>query len=340
MEAIVEPAAIISSESMHRVMEIARRVAQTNATVLISGETGSGKEIVARTIHGNSLRCSKPWIDVNCGALPENLVESELFGFEKGAFSGADVGKPGLLELANKGVFFLDEVGELDAKLQVKLLRVLDGAPYYRLGGTRKVSVDVRFIAATSRDLKQAASVGEFRSDLYYRLSAIHIEVPPLRKRPECILALAEFLLREFNPRLRFAPEALDLLQRYSWPGNVRELKNVITRVAALGEHAEIRPADLPAEIAACGTQTIPVVEPVPASGRLEEMENEMIRRILDQTHGHQGKAAGLLGISRRTLYRRLRSMSADASFAETPAIDPDFEVLECRTIVPNLHVS
>src|SRR5208283_4494775 len=192
--------------------------------VLITGETGVGKELVARIIHDHSNRCAKPWVDLNCAALPEHLVESELFGYEKGAFSGADSAKPGLFESANGGTLFLDEIGELEPKVQVKLLRALDAVPYYRLGGNKKVSVDVRVVAATNRDLEAAVRAGTFRRDLYHRISEIHLCVPPLRDRPQDIAALAEHFLARSYPGTSFTPEALQLLLQLEWRGNVREL--------------------------------------------------------------------------------------------------------------------
>jgi len=179
---------------MRQLLELAERIAQTNAAVLITGESGCGKELVARAVHHYSLRCAKPWVDVSCAALPEHLVESELFGYEKGAFSGADSAKPGLFELAHQGTLFLDEVGELEPRMQVKLLRVLDGVAYYRLGGVRKVSVDVRVVAATNQDLERMVRTGEFRSDLYHRLGQICLRVPPLRERPEDIVSVGRTL--------------------------------------------------------------------------------------------------------------------------------------------------
>src|SRR6266852_7387824 len=218
--------AVVRSKAMENLLSLAERVARTNATVLITGETGSGKEVIARALHHYSLRHSKPWVDVNCAALPEHLVESELFGYERGAFSGADSVKPGLFELANTGTLFLDEIGELDRKMQVKLLRVLDGTPYYRLGGVRKISVDVRVISATNVNLEEAVRAGKFRSDLYHRLTQIHLQVPPLRERVDDVVPLAELFLQQQDPDSRFSPEAVEALVRYSWPGNVRELRN------------------------------------------------------------------------------------------------------------------
>src|SRR5438045_1780006 len=214
--------AIVASDAMARVLENAQRVARASVAVLITGETGSGKEIVARAIHQMSLRCSKPWVDINCGALPELLMESELFGHEKGAFSGAESAKAGLFELAHTGTFFLDEVGELDPRMQVKLLRVLDGVPYYRLGGQKKTSVDVRILAATNQDLETASAAGRFRSDLFHRLTEFQIHVPPLRDRIDDIVPLAEHFLSQHSEEGRFAAETKKALQEYFWPGNIR----------------------------------------------------------------------------------------------------------------------
>src|SRR5690242_8978917 len=216
--------AVVASDTMAQVLETARRVARASVAVLITGETGSGKEIVARAIHHFSLRCAKPWVDINCGALPELLMESELFGHEKGAFSSAESAKAGLFELAHTGTLFLDEVGELDPRMQVKLLRVLDGVPYYRLGSQRKTTVDVRILAATNQDLDQAAAHGRFRSDLYHRLNEYQIHVPPLRERIDDIVPLAEFFLTQHSEHAQFEAEAKRVLERYAWPGNIREL--------------------------------------------------------------------------------------------------------------------
>src|SRR5579859_3673176 len=215
---------VVRSPALQQVMRLAEKVARHPAAVLIAGETGTGKEMVAHAIHDHSLRCNQPFIDVNCAAIPEHLVESELFGYEKGAFSGADTLKPGLFELADKGTLFLDEVGDLDLKVQVKLLRVLDGASYYRLGGNKKVSVDVRVVAATNQDLEALVQTGRFRSDLYHRLAQFRLEVPPLRDRPADIIAIAESVLHHHFPESRFTQDAISALLSYSWPGNVREL--------------------------------------------------------------------------------------------------------------------
>jgi len=300
---------VVCSPAMQAVMAQAKRVAGTNAAVLITGESGTGKEGLARTIHRCSLRCGHPWVDVNCGALPDHLVESELFGHEKGAFSGAESGKPGFFELANKGVLFLDEVGELDPKAQVKLLRVLDGASYFRLGGVRKVSVDVRIVAATNRDLRLAVDEGRFRRDLYYRLAQFQINVPPLRERVADILPLAEKFLREHSDRASFASAAVAALEKYAWPGNVREVRNAVTHAVIMTKQLEIEVADLPPEIGA------PAAAGKGAGGtHLDKLEKNAILDMLSQTGGHQERAAQMLGISRRTLYRKLKNYSPDNS--------------------------
>src|SRR5258705_11781 len=226
--------AIIASEPMRRLMATVERVARSQATVLIQGESGTGKEVVARAVHHYSMRTQRPWVDLSCAALPEHLLESELFGYERGAFSGADSSKPGLFELAHQGTIFLDEIAELDLKMQVKLLRVLDRVPYYRLGGVKKVTTDVRVVAATNQDLEAAVVAGRFRSDLYHRLSQITLLVPPLRHRVDDIVQLAEFFLEEQNPDLCFAADAAQALEGHSWPGNIRELRNVVTKAAVL----------------------------------------------------------------------------------------------------------
>jgi transcriptional regulator with PAS, ATPase and Fis domain len=307
--------AIISSPGMRQLIDLAERIAQSNAAVLITGESGSGKELIARAVHHYSLRCAKPWVDVSCAALPEHLVESELFGYEKGAFSGADSPKPGLFELAHHGTLFLDEIGELEPRMQVKLLRVLDGVAYYRLGGTRKVTVDVRIVAATNQDLEQMVETGSFRGDLYHRLGQICLRVPPLRERPEDIVPLAEHFLKQTNPRLNFAAEALRILAGHSWPGNVRELRNVVTKAAVLARDPEIGASDLllaprRAPLAAATVLTVPSALP---SENLDGMEKTTILRVLAQTNGHQQKAAELLGISRRTLSRKLKLYGREA---------------------------
>lgn len=297
--------AVFRSPLMLALLARVQRVAMSNAAVLITGESGSGKELIARAIHHWSLRCTKPWVDVNCVALPEQLVESELFGYEKGAFSGAATAKPGLFELAAGGTLFLDEIGELETRIQVKLLRVLDQVPYYRLGGTRKITADVRIVAATNKDLPAACKQGLFRSDLYHRLSQVHIAVPPLRERREDILPLAEFFLRQQNSQLRLSERAMEELHSYSWPGNVRELRNTMIRAAVEAEGEVIHTIGLSG-----GTEAREVqVRHDGAQGviRMDEAERELIFRALAESGGHQQKAAERLGISRRTLSRKLK---------------------------------
>jgi len=298
---------IVASDTMRKFMAMVERVARHVGSVLILGETGTGKEMTAHTIHGLSLRCGKPFVEINCAALPENLVESELFGYEKGAFSGADSAKPGLFEMAHGGTIFLDEIGELDLRIQVKLLRVLDRAPYYRLGGHRKITSDVRVVAATNRDLKGEVSSGRFRKDLYHRLSQFELCVPPLRERPEDIEALAKHFLAQMGQGLKFSLEALQVLQAYEWPGNVRELQNVVNKVAVLASSAEIGPCELRAEL----TVTEPLAEEEErdseSATQLDSLEAQAIKTALQRTGGHRGRAAEQLGISRRTLSRKLR---------------------------------
>ena len=295
--------AVFASEAMQRLLQLVEKVAVTNATILITGESGSGKEIIARAVHHYSLRSSKSWVDLNCAALPENLLESELFGHEKGAFSGADSSKQGLFEVANQGTLFLDEIGDLDPRMQVKLLRVLDGASYYRVGGVKKVSVDVRLVAATNQDLKAAVKEGRFRSDLYHRLSQIPIHVPSLRDRRDDIAPLAVHYLSQEKPGCRFSQQALDRLCAYDWPGNVRELRNVVMRAAVFADGLEIALADFPGELArdsfSAGLHRL---------AALPDLERRAIMAALEETGGHQQRAADKLGISKRTLQRKLRS--------------------------------
>ena len=300
-------AAIVASQTMRQVMDLVVRAARTSATILITGETGSGKEIVARAIHHYSLRAARPWVDFNCAALPEHLVESELFGHEKGAFSGADTAKPGLFDLANTGTLFLDEIGELDLRVQVKLLRVLDGVPYYRVGGQKKVAVDARIVAATNQNLEGAVEARRFRADLFHRLNQCPIRVPPLRERPDDIVPIAEHFLRQHGEQARFSAEAKRALELYSWPGNVRELRNAVTQAMVAARAYEIGIDDLPPLQAAAPSRTI---------GRrdleLDSVEKVAILAALHQTGGHQQKAADLLGVSRRTLSRKLRLYYAE----------------------------
>ncbi len=288
-------------------MELVERVARTSASVLIIGETGSGKEVVARAIHHYSLRSSKPWVDVNCAALPDNLMESELFGHERGAFSGADSLKPGLFEMADTGTLFLDEIGELEPRMQVKLLRVLDGVPYYRLGGQKKVQVNTRILAATNQDLESAVRSGSFRSDLYHRLNQCQVRVPPLRERIDDIIPLAQHFLRQQCPQTSFSEDAKQALRRHDWAGNARELRNVVTAALLRAQGDMIEAQDLDR------LQSSGRPGPRPAGDlRLDGLEREAILEALKKTGGHHQQAADLLGISRRTLSRKLKLYGPD----------------------------
>jgi transcriptional regulator with PAS, ATPase and Fis domain len=303
---------------MHKFMGMVDRVAGHTETVLITGETGTGKELVARTIHDSSYRHKNGLVDINCAALPEHLVESELFGYEKGAFSGADSSKPGLFEMADKSTIFLDEIGELQPQVQVKLLRVLDGAPYYRLGGNRKITVDVRVVAATNQDLELAVKEGRFRKDLFHRLGQFQLRVPPLRERPEDIAALARHFLSLKAADKVFTRDALAALQAHPWPGNIRELRNLVAKLAMAADNQQITGAEVLAELRGETTGGEPAAATrasgaVPL-GNLENMEEQMIIRALEQTGGHRAQAAERLGISRRTLSRKLREYEIGAS--------------------------
>ena len=296
---------VIRSEALKRVMRLVEQVACHPAAVLIVGETGTGKEMIARAIHTHSLRCNKPWVDVNCAAIPEHLVESELFGYEKGAFSGADAQKIGYFEMADGGTLFLDEIGDLDPKVQVKLLRVLDGVPYYRLGGNKKVSVNVRVVAATNHDLEALVRAGRFRNDLYHRLAEFKLEIPPLRERPEDLLAIADQILQQHYPNSRFSSDAVSALLTNEWPGNVRELRNSVFRAVMLAKNAnvEITAADLELNQAAPQSNG-----KAPLNRDLDQLEKQIVFDTLERCGGNQGKAAQTLGISRRTLLRKLKS--------------------------------
>ena len=308
---------VLSSPVMHQFMRMVDRVSGHTESVLITGETGTGKELIAHSIHQTSNRRNKPWVDINCAALPENLVESELFGYEKGAFTGADSSKPGLFELADKGTLFLDEIGELQLQTQVKLLRVLDKYPFYRLGGHRKIEVDVRIVAATNQDLDAAVKAGRFRQDLFHRLGQFQLRVPPLRERPEDIIALAEHFLALKSPTSSFAPDAISELLSHPWLGNVRELRNLIARVAVESREPEIRKTQITAAISGN-----PVAQRQSASmpvGNLDSMEEQMIIRALERSGGHRSQAAEQLGISRRTLSRKLKEYNINVNPGDMP---------------------
>ena len=289
---------------MRRLFERLRAIAVSPVAVLITGETGSGKEILARAIHDGSRRAARAWVDFNCAAIPESLLESELFGYEAGAFSGAGRAKPGLFELAQGGTLFLDEIGELPPRIQSKLLRVLDGMPYYRLGGTRKIAVDTRIVAATNQDLAAAIRGGAFRADLYYRLAQVRLEAPPLRERPEDIEPMARAFLAQVDAGLRLSSKALDELRAHHWPGNVRELRNTMAAAAFRAIQGVVEPVSL--------AGLLPERAPV-AQGSLADLERAAIADALAAARGNRSLAARRLGISRRTINRKLKQYEAPA---------------------------
>jgi DNA-binding NtrC family response regulator len=312
--------------SMEEVFRIVHKVARSSSTVLIYGESGTGKELVARAIHVASDRRERPFLAVNVGALPESILEAELFGYEKGAFTGADARKIGLFEQASGSTLFLDEVGELKRELQVKLLRVLQEREILRVGGTEAVPVDSRVVAATNRDLERDMRQGRFREDLFYRLNVIPIKLPPLRERRTDVPLLVEhFLAKHGEPgrTRRIAPQALEALVDYSWPGNVRELESAVERTLLLADDDVIRLVDLPAEVRMrgghAGSGTVPVE--IPDDGLdLEALERSLLLQALDKAGGNVTRAARLLGLSRRTLqYRLERLQTAPDGAAAAP---------------------
>ena len=327
------------SEPMRRIVDLVRRIAKTKSTVLITGESGTGKERIARAIHDLSDRASKPFLVVNCGALPEALIESELFGHDKGAFTGAVARHLGLFREANGGTVLLDEVGELATSLQVKLLRVLQERKVRSVGATAEVSVDVRVLAATNRAVEEDVKAGKFRQDLYYRLNVIRVEVPPLRSRREDIPDLAQFFLArgaaEHDKDVRaLAPDALRALDTYAFPGNVRELENIIERAVALASSPLIGLGDLPQEISGASAQATPRLVDLPDDGCnlddvLGELERRLIVQALERTGGMRANAAKVLGVSVRSLRYRLQkhAMEVDADGdpdSSPPLTDPD----------------
>ncbi len=285
-------------------VEVARKAARSDATVLLLGESGTGKEVIARSIHRWGGRADGPFVAVNAAALAETLLESELFGHEKGAFTGAQARRAGKFELAHGGTIFLDEIGDISAALQAKLLRVLQDRSFERVGGTETISADVRVIAATNRDLKKRVAEGRFRDDLYYRLNVVSITLPPLRERRAEIRPLAEHFLRELRPGARFAPETLEVLERYDWPGNARELRNAVERAVVLHDGEEVSPGDLPSEAL--------LTAPLPAGSfhaQVEEYRRRLIRETLERCGGNQTRAAEALKLQRTYLARLIRQL-------------------------------
>jgi two-component system NtrC family response regulator len=294
---------------MEQVKRLIEKVAPTNSTALILGETGTGKELVARAVHQHSLRSDKPFVAVNCGALPESLIESELFGHRKGAFTGADDHRVGLFEVAHGGTIFLDEIGELPKAMQAKLLRVLESGEIRRVGDNNSFEVDVRVVCATHRNLAEMVEAGAFREDLMYRINTFEIHLPSLRERSGDIEALAEHLFRRFRPGLKpgdqlFTPEAVELLSRHSWPGNVRELANVIEHATILCDEPPITPDHLPQRFDSRKAAASKVRINGPIS--LKDLEMQAIYDALDRHNGNKPEAAEELGISLKTLYNKL----------------------------------
>ncbi len=301
------------SSKMQEVFELIKRVAPIESTVLITGETGTGKELVARAIHSHSKRKDGPFVAINCGAIPEQLMESEIFGHEKGAFTDAKEQRKGKLELACGGTIFLDEVGELTLKMQVNLLRVLEEKSFYRVGGSKPISLDARVLAATNRDLKKGIEQGWFREDLYYRLNVFSISLPPLRERKEDIPLLAKHFLMEFSKETnkhveKISRQAMDLMMLYDWPGNVRELKNAIERAVVICQGKVIQPEDLPISTRMVDRKNQD--EKLSLEGEtlpLRELEKKYILNILDKTKWNISLSAKILGIDRSTLYNKIK---------------------------------
>jgi transcriptional regulator with PAS, ATPase and Fis domain len=316
------PPFIYKSAAMRGLVELAEAAAQLDSTVIITGESGTGKDVLARFIHARSARHELPLITVNCGALPESLFESEFFGHEKGAFTGASTTKRGLIEAADGSTLFLDEVGELPLSMQVKLLHFLEQGRYRRVGSTRDQIADVRVIAATNRHLQQDVKQGRFRADLFYRLNVVSLHIPPLRQRPDDAPALVENFLalyrQRFNrPGLALSREARQRLEGYSWPGNVRELRNCLERAAALSttDTIEAEQLMLPDEGAGIeGEQESASTSSSEQPSTLYDLERQHILRVLSETNGNRERAAAILGISARTLYRKLREYETNVA--------------------------
>jgi DNA-binding NtrC family response regulator len=305
---------VTNNRKMKELLAFVERVAATESNALIMGESGVGKELVAQSFHRLSRRHTEAFIDINCGAIQETLLESEMFGYEKGAFTSADTSKPGLFELADGGTLFLDEIGELSPRLQVKLLRVLETHSFFRVGGVKQVKVDIRLVAATNKRLQQEVEENRFRQDLLYRINTVTVEIPPLRERRDDIPLLVDHFVQKAASKspATVSAEAMELLCEYRWPGNVRELKNVVERALVLATNGQITVDCLPIEIYNKKKLTAPTPSSerpaAPGTAKLADLEREQILATLDKVNWHRGKAASLLGITPKTLYRKLRS--------------------------------
>ncbi len=306
----VQQRLLTQDPALRKTLETARQIATSEANVIVTGESGTGKELLARLIHDHSARRNEPFVAVNCGAFPEDLLANELFGHEKGAYTGATEARPGLIESASGGTLFLDEVTEMSPNMQVKLLRVIQEAELMRLGGTRPVAVNVRYLAATNRDLREAMAAGRFRQDLYYRLNVVHLHLPPLAERPGDVPLLAHYFLKRHAAALNrdvrdLDPEALALLNEYDYPGNVRELANLIERGVALADGPVLRPDHLPEDLRRLQVRAVRIRRS--ALPTLEAQESEYIRWVLQQTDGNKTRAAEVLGIDRVSLWRKIK---------------------------------
>jgi len=321
-----------SSGALHKVLGIVRKVAKSNTTILIRGETGTGKELIAGAIHHNSLRSGRNFVKVNCAALQENLLESELFGHEKGAFTSADKQRIGRFEQADGGTMFLDEVGDMSPSTQAKILRVLQEHEFERLGGTRTLKVDVRIIAATNRNLATMVAAGQFREDLFYRLNVVSVEMPPLRDRKDDVAALTAFFVRKFCGELKkkidgVSPDAQKMLMRYHWPGNIRELENAVERAVLLTEASSITADDLRlGETIAVGgdPSSVPAVRVPPSGIALDEIERQAIREALKMCNWVQKDAADLLHISPRVINYKIKTLGIEMPKSRRPVVAPE----------------
>jgi transcriptional regulator with PAS, ATPase and Fis domain len=310
------PDIIGESTTMRGLLGLTKKVAPTDSTVLILGESGTGKELAATSIHDNSERNEQPFIKLNCAAIPEELLESELFGHEKGAFTGATKFKPGKFDMADGGTLFLDEIGDMPFNLQAKILRILQEQEFYRVGGSRTIRVDVRIIASTNKNVEEMVQRGAFREDLFYRLNVFTLHLPPLRERKEDIPLLVDYFLQRAPKKVEISAVALQMLVAYSWPGNIRELQNIIESASIIAENGYIEPAQLPGKISGAlkdSAQTdIRMTADMPLDERLREIEKSMIIEALRKTGGVQVRATELLGINQRSLWHRIKKHNID----------------------------